>query len=228
VYPGQRVCRYCDTPDYRKAGCAACAAGTFSVIQLSKSIERHSVNDIGREIIKKASEGDLGAFEAIYKSTSSLVFNVALRICRSRADAEEVTQDVFMKALRGLKSFDFRSSFRTWMYRIAVNTAINKYNQTMRHVRLAVDIDSVVDHEALQTHESRPEFIDTGNRLKKFLDALQPEFKAVIVLREIEGLSYEEIAAVLRIPLNTVRSRLSRARETLIALGRQEALRHEL
>jgi RNA polymerase sigma-70 factor (ECF subfamily) len=175
------------------------------------------MNDIATGILEQASQGDINAFEEVYKATSSFVYNVALRITRNSADAEEVTQDVFMKVYRNLKGFQFRSAFKTWVYRITVNTAINRYRKSVRESKGRVDDDNIM--LSLPSASSTSESLnhnDNQARLNALLDVLSPEHKTCLILREIEGLSYQEIAETLRIPLNTVRSRLKRARQALL------------
>ena len=84
------------------------------------------MRDLPKDILIKASQGNMEAFEEIYGSSSDFVYNVAFRITNSREDAEEITQDVFLKIHRNLKNFQFRSSFKTWVYRITVNTVIGR------------------------------------------------------------------------------------------------------
>lgn len=175
------------------------------------------MNDIAADVLEKASRGDLEAFEQVYKSASGFVYNVALRIIRNSADAEEVAQEVFMKVYHSLKDFQFRSSFKTWVYRITVNTAINYYRKLAREGKDKVDYGSVI--ETLPGAGSTAEKAiqsDNETRLSALLGLLSPEHRACIVLREIEGLSYQEISASLKIPVNTVRSRLKRARQALL------------
>jgi RNA polymerase sigma-70 factor (ECF subfamily) len=175
------------------------------------------MEDIAIDILARAREGDIEAFEQVYKAASSFVYNVALKITRNSADAEEVTQDVFMKIYHNLKDFQFRSAFKTWVYRITVNTAINYYRKSIKKDSDRVDFDSTVGTVASGT--STVEDIiqnDNARRLDTLLNILNPDFKACLVLRELEGLSYQEIAAVLKIPVNTVRSRLKRARQALL------------
>lgn len=185
------------------------------------------MQDIPIEILKEAAEGDIEAFERLYRLTCGFVYNVALRVIRNCADAEEITQDVFMKVYHSLKDFHFHSSFRTWIYRITVNTAINRYRSTRREKKDRVDFDAVIDTVPV-AQSSEPDALaksDNQVRLNKLLEGLNPEYKVCIVLREIEGLSYKEIAASLNIPVNTVRSRLKRAREALLELrGGRDAL----
>ena len=175
------------------------------------------MNDIALDVLERASAGNMDAFEQIYKATSSFVYNVALRITRNNANAEEVTQDVFMKIYRNLKDFQFRSTFKTWVYRITVNTAINHYRKSNKEEKDRVDYDNII--ESLPDNRRALEGAnqsDNQARLNALLDRLSPEHKTCLILREIEGLSYQEIADVLKIPMNTVRSRLKRARQALL------------
>jgi RNA polymerase sigma-70 factor, ECF subfamily len=187
------------------------------------------MNDIARDILEKASQGDLEAFEQMYKSASGFVYNVALRIIRNSADAEEVTQDVFMKVYHSLKNFQFRSSFKTWVYRITVNTAINRYRKFAREEKDKMDYDGMI--ETLPGAGSTAEKAiqgDNETRLNALLELLSPEHRACLVLREIEGLNYQEIAASLNIPVNTVRSRLKRARLALLEKAGKDQVRDEV
>jgi len=173
--------------------------------------------DIPRDIVTRAASGDRAAFEEIYRLTSGFVYSVAFRIANNKADAEEVTQDVFMNIYRNLNSFEFRSSFKTWVYRITVNTAINKYRQASREKirRNAYEVETVrsgVSDKPLEFIEKE----SSEQRIASLLRELDSDQRACIVLREIEGLSYKELAKVLKININTVRSRLKRAREALI------------
>src|SRR5512135_2737749 len=156
------------------------------------------IQDISPDVLERASQGDLEAFEQVYKSASGFVYNVALRITRHAADAEEVTQDVFMKIYRCLKDFRFRSSFKTWVYRITANTAITYYRKSMREKMRRVDQEGLIESfpvggsaadAALQN--------DQEARLQALLGHLSPEHRSCLILREIEGLSYQEIAAAL-------------------------------
>ena len=175
------------------------------------------MQDIARDILERAFQGDMQAFERVYKDCSGFVYNVALRVTRNSADAEEVTQDVFMKVYRYLKSFRFRSAFKTWLYRITVNTAINRYRKSLREEKSRVDLGSAI--ESLPADSSAAEIAlhsDNEARLNALLDRLSLKYKTCLILREIQGLNYQEIAAALRIPVNTVRSRLKRARQALL------------
>ncbi|MBU1062280.1 MAG: sigma-70 family RNA polymerase sigma factor [Candidatus Omnitrophica bacterium] len=179
--------------------------------------------EIGRELIIKASEGDMNSFEEIYRLSSGFVYNIALRIANNAKDAEEITQEVFIKVFKNLKSFSFRASFNTWVYRIAVNAAINFKKRASKEENKRVDYESRLNTELVDKGKDHA----SESLVKFLLSNLSPEHRACIVLREMEGLSYEEISNVLRININTVRSRLKRARQKLVTL-RKEVVRNEL
>jgi len=188
------------------------------------------MQEIERNTIEMAAGGDIAAFEEIYKQCSSTVYTLAFGITRNRQDAEEATQDVFIKVFRGLKNFRFGSSFGTWIYRIAVNTAINLYHKRARRGAASLQYDEIKDAQPeapdMRQKEIRRE--DAAASVAAILENVSPEHRSCIMLREIEGLNYKEMAGTLKIPLNTVRSRLKRAREALIAYCRKEGIRYEL
>lgn len=180
-------------------------------------------NDISRELIEKARDGDMAAFEEIYTRTSGFVYNVAFQITRNRTEAEDVTQEVFIKMHRNLSQFRFASSCKTWLYRIAANTALSGGRKA---ARAAAGMEKL-KNEALLDQPGKPfpaeiEQADNERRVAELLEKLDLEQRACVVLRDLEGLSYKEVAEALAIPLNTVRSRLSRARETLLEFAKKE------
>lgn len=184
------------------------------------------MQDITEDILREASQGDLGCFKRIYNSAGGFVYNVALRVVGNKEDAEEVTQEVFLTVHRKLKEFRFQSSFKTWVYRIAVNQAINHAKKRDRNPTVEYDeeINAVSVHPRVGEHmeqEAKEKLVH------KLLNSLNPEQRACIVLRNIEGLSYDEIASSLAININTVRSRLKRAREAMMSFAK-EAVHHEL
>ena len=181
------------------------------------------MGDIDRNIILRAAQSDLDAFEVIYKEYFGLVSNTAFRIVSRREDAEEVTQDVFMNIYHNLKNFRFESSLKTWIYRITMNTAINHAKKSAKHrdtVEYTDALDASVDMEPLKEEINE-------STLNNLLETITADQKACIVLRSVEGLSYQQIAETLKIPVNTVRSRIKRARETLLA-KRKEVMKNEL
>lgn len=187
------------------------------------------MQDIPKDIITKASEGNMGAFEEIYKVASGFVYSVALRITNNPDDAQEVTQDVFIIIYKSLKKFRFRSSFKTWLYRVTVNTAINSYKKISKEMNRRDNYDIAVERQcASRTTEVALERKDNERVVASLLNILNPEQRVCIILREIEGLSYKEISEVLKININTVRSRLKRAREALLAYGKRGVVKNEL
>jgi len=177
------------------------------------------------ETIEQAAAGDVAAFEAIYRNLAGFVYAVALRTTRNEQDAQEVTQDVFMKLHQNLKDFRGESSLRTWVYRITVNEALNACRARNRHFRKRVEMDEQTLEQQVDPHtlEAGPD-VEPGvtRQLDKYLAVLNPDQRACLILRKIQGLSYEEIAAALNIPINTVRSRLKRAREALFDANKKE------
>ena len=178
------------------------------------------MQDIAKEVVAKAQTGDAGSFRVIYEETSGFVYNVALRIVKRRQDAEEVCQEVYLNIYRNLKSFHFKSSFKTWAYRIAVNAAINHLKKMSREESRRSEFNEELNYSAdLSVQKGAlSEKEEQAARVNLLLDVLNPEQKACVVLRNLEGLSYREIAEALQININTVRSRLKRAREKLLAL----------
>ncbi|MCK4463647.1 MAG: RNA polymerase sigma factor, partial [Candidatus Omnitrophica bacterium] len=132
---------------------------------------------------------------------------------------DEVTQDVFMKIYKNLKKFNSLSSLNTWIYRITVNTAINRLKAEKKHTASRIDYDPAV--QPVSQKEAVKNNIDSKEQISVLLNALNPDQRACVVLREIEGLNYKEIANALRININTVRTRLKRAREKLLAFAKK-------
>ena len=184
------------------------------------------MQEISDDIIIKAQEGDIGSFEAIYKATAGFVYNVAYRIVYNAQDAEEVTQEVFLNVHHKLKKFRLESSLKTWVYRIAVNCAINYSKKRTRErerkseYRGNLNPWQLLTDQAADNHRHK-EIIEI------FLKILNSDQRICVVLRSIEGLSYQQIAETLKISINTVRSRLKRAREKLLAM-RTEVISDEL
>lgn len=179
------------------------------------------MQDIAREILIKAGEGDLESFEAVYNAVSGFVYNVALRVVNNKEDAEEVTQEVFLLIYSELKKFRFESSFKTWVYRITANCAINFAKKMSKIRNKTMRYEDTPELETLSAgYRDKTVAIDTGEAVEKLLGVINPEQRACVVLRDIEGFSYVEIAKSLGININTVRSRLKRARERLLALNK--------
>ena len=186
------------------------------------------MEEVTESVIRRAAAGDVDAFEIIYRRYSRFVYNVAFRVVRTREAAEEVVQEVFMAVYRKLKDFRFRASLKTWLYRITVNTAVNTARKQSREQdRMRMYKDQMTAGEIFPGMEAAADKEYAEKTVRVLLGHLNPDQRACLVLRSIEGLSYQEIAETLKININTVRSRLKRARETLLAL-RKEVSQNEL
>ncbi|MBF0217564.1 MAG: RNA polymerase sigma factor [Candidatus Omnitrophica bacterium] len=173
--------------------------------------------NIPLELIEKAKAGDMRAFREIYDMTAGFVYAVSYRIMNNRMDAQEIAQDVFCKIHSSLASYRENISFKAWIYRITVNTAINYYHKVKRRRGREIDIEEVVETAGVGPEvEKNLDKEDKERKVQKLLSKLTPDHRAAIVLREIEGLSYEEMAQTLGININTVRTRLKRARTCLV------------
>ncbi|HOD11962.1 MAG TPA: sigma-70 family RNA polymerase sigma factor [Candidatus Omnitrophota bacterium] len=180
--------------------------------------------DIARETIERAARNDMAAFKEIYQAASPFVYSLALRIVPNSADAQEVTQDVFIKIYHHLSSFRFSSAFKTWIYRITVNTAINYHRKYAKEKQRRVNNEHVLDLASSSSSSDEKALQgDHEAQLNMLLGSLTLEHRACIVLREIEGLNYQQMASALSIPVNTVRSRLKRARQALLQAARKES-----
>lgn len=173
------------------------------------------IQEIPNELLRTAAQGDIDACEEIYKAASGFVYNVALRVTTNPDDAMEATQEAFIRIFKSLGEFKFRSSFKTWVYRIAVNTALNarkkETNFRSRHAEL--DENMAAGDDPVKANVEKNGNEETVSRLLK---ALNPDQRACVVLREMQGMDYAEIARTLNININTVRSRLKRAREIMM------------
>jgi len=188
----------------------------------------NAMDNITENMIIAASEGSTEAFESIYNAYSGFVYNVAFRVVNNSDEAQEVTQEVFLTVYRKLKGFKFKSALKTWVYRIAVNMAIDyarkrsrEQDQTVQY-KNSKKLNNSIDPVGEEIEREQQE-----KTISTLLESLTPDQRVCIVLRSIEDLSYQEIAESLNININTVRSRLKRAREKLIAL-RKEMVKNEM
>jgi RNA polymerase sigma-70 factor, ECF subfamily len=171
------------------------------------------------DLIRRFKDGDRSAFEAIVLHYQDRIYNLCLYMLKDTEDAREAAQDAFIKAYRNLKDFQPRAALYTWLYRITVNTCLDYRRKTPVEAFRGDDVLG-----ALASNEPSPERLtesrETADAIQRALQELSKELRVAIVLREIEGLSYEEIAEVLRISVGTVKSRIARAREALRTLLR--------
>jgi RNA polymerase sigma-70 factor, ECF subfamily len=166
------------------------------------------------ELITRFKGGDLSGFEELVRKYQDKVYNLCRYMIQDPHDAQDAAQDVFLKAYQNLKAFKPDASLYTWLYRIAVNTCLD-YKKKSRPEQ--AEDESVIDDLASTelSPEQRYQSKEIGQAIQLALQKLPEALRAAIVLKEIEELSYEEIAAVLDTSLGTVKSRISRAREEL-------------
>ena len=174
------------------------------------------------ELVKRVQKGDKTAFDLLVLKYQQKIANLISRYVRDTAEIQDVSQEAFIKAYRGLANFRGDSAFYTWLYRIAINTAKNHLvSQGRRTTNYAVDAQEAEQYEGAQAlHEqASPERELLTNEIqevvRKTIDELPQELKTAITLREFEGISYEEIAEIMECPIGTVRSRIFRAREAI-------------
>lgn len=168
-------------------------------------------------LVARAKKGDGEAFGELVRFYEKFVYNTAYAFLFSADDAFDVSQDAFIKAWRGINNFKGDSAFSTWLYRIVVNTAKDAISRRGKRRELS-STDSegeIIDAPAPDTPEA--EYIKKESREELFqaIDTLDEDAREIIILRELDGLSYEEIATLLGLELGTVKSRLSRARAKL-------------
>lgn len=171
-----------------------------------------------QELVLAARRGDDSAFEELVRAYEKKVYHLALRMCLDQEDAFEIAQEAFLSAWRGLKFFRGDSSFSTWLYRLTSNAAIDY----LRRKRRQGEGPSLDDEETFidppdpgPSPQRRAENRELREALDRGLRELSPEHRQVLLLRELQGLSYEEIAGALDLDLGTVKSRIARARDKL-------------
>ncbi len=179
--------------------------------------------EVDQQLVERVQRGDKHAFDLLVTKYQRKLGRLISRFVKDPAEAEDVTQDAFIKAYRALASFRGDSAFYTWLYRIGINTAKNHLLANKRRPPTSTPFDSE-DSESFEEASLLREVTTPENELmsKQVVDVVQsslqqlPEdLRSALTLREIEGLSYEEIATVMNCPIGTVRSRIFRAREAV-------------
>lgn len=174
-------------------------------------------------LVRRVQAGDRSAFDLLVLKYQHKVVKLVMRYTRDPADAEDIAQEAFIKAYRALPQFRGDSAFYTWLYRIAINTAKNALVARGRSP-LSVNMDAQDDDDGNDllnrlrdpdTPEGLALTDEIRHTVNAAIDALPEDLRTAIVLRELEGLSYEEIAAAMECPIGTVRSRIFRAREAI-------------
>jgi len=182
-----------------------------------------SERDIDQQLVERAQRGDKRAFELLVEKYQRKLARLVSRLVRDAGEVEDVTQEAFVKAYRALPSFRGDSAFYTWLYRIGINTAKNYLVAMGRRAPTSTEVEA----EAAEGFESgellrdinTPESLlltkEIASTVNAAIEALPEELRGAIQLRELEGMSYEEIAKLMDCPVGTVRSRIFRAREAV-------------
>ena len=175
-----------------------------------------------KELVKRVQKGDKGAFDLLVLKYEQKIVNLVMRYVRDPEQALDISQEAFIKAYRALPRFRGDSAFYTWLYRIAVNTAKN-YLAAQRRRPMDIELD-LQDQEQYGLHAKlketdTPEGVTASHELQETLEraiaALPDDLRTAIILRELDGMSYEEIAQTMDCPVGTVRSRIFRARDAI-------------
>ena len=185
-------------------------------------VEQQTLDD--RALVIACQEGDRDAFSTLVVRYQEAVLNLAYRRLGDRELALDVAQEVFIKAYKGLPKFEGESKFFTWIYRITLNEAVSAHRKTARHKR-ALSLDAQrTDGEGARLGEPADDragptdaaaSLDDQALVQESIADLDDEFAQPLILRDLEGLSYQEVSDVLQIPLGSVKSRIHRARQTL-------------
>lgn len=187
-----------------------------------------TASDTDQQLVQRAQRGDLRAFDLLVLKYQGRIGALVSRYIADAGEVEDVTQEAFIKAYRALGKFRGDSAFYTWLYRIAANAAKNHLVAKGRRPGADATIEDAeaFDDGGLVSETSSPEAMAMGDELaavvEQSLQALPEELRAALTLRELEGLSYDDIAEVLGCPVGTVRSRIFRAREAIDEQVRQQ------
>ena len=186
-------------------------------------------NDIDSVLIEKVKKGNKGAFNFLVNKYYPRVYASLFSFTKSKEDSEDLAQQTFIKAWQQIESFRGDSAFFTWIYRIAINLAKNfvvsssykkqKANTSIQDV--AIEITSYENIESVLTHNQ------SMQEIKDFIKTMPESLKTAFTLRESEGKSYEEISIITNTPIGTVRSRIFRARESIIEFMQKELMNNE-
>ncbi len=177
---------------------------------------------IDRELVLRVQQGDKSAYDHLVRKYQHKIIQIVNRYVKDPSEAQDVAQESFIKAYRALNNFRGDSAFYTWLYRIAINTAKNYLvSRARRHSQYEVDVQeaeqigNIPQLRSLETPEQQLFNEEIIAAIKSAIDKLPEEMRMAIMLREFEGLSYEEIAKAMDCPVGTVRSRIFRAREAI-------------
>jgi RNA polymerase sigma-70 factor, ECF subfamily len=170
-------------------------------------------------VLRKAQRGDERAFSIIVRAYETPVFNYVLRLVGDRALAEDLTQEVFLRVYQGLPKFSLRCKFTTWLFQVTKNRVLDELRASERRPRHLVALDDIAPLEVMDAPIERGETVDA---LWRAIEALSTDLKMALLLRDVAGLSYTEIADALEVTLATVKWRIYKGREDVaLALARE-------
>nr|WP_068555001.1 sigma-70 family RNA polymerase sigma factor [Thermotalea metallivorans]KXG77098.1 ECF RNA polymerase sigma-E factor [Thermotalea metallivorans] len=181
------------------------------------------MHDHENNLIEKSKQGDVESFETLIREYQTVAFNIAFRMLGNMEDANDVTQEALIKVYKSIKTFHGQSSFSTWLYRIVTNTCLDELRKRKRqkaysyHHPIETE-DGEIERDMEDYGNSTEEIVERKETIKSIQDAinaLPEQHKTVIVLRDIRGFNYEQIAEILDCPQGTIKSRISRARISL-------------
>jgi RNA polymerase sigma-70 factor (ECF subfamily) len=169
-------------------------------------------------LVERFLGGDIAAFDSLVLRHQERIMNLCFRMMGDHDDAKDCAQDTFIKVFRSLGGFRFESAFSTWLYRIAVNTCKNRLASSRERKRLTATQAEFADPPSpFSTPEEEMEKREREGELQRAIGALREDFRTLVVLRDVEGLSYEDVSRITGLALGTVKSKLARARERLRA-----------
>jgi RNA polymerase sigma-70 factor (ECF subfamily) len=174
-------------------------------------------------LIRKAKNGDIHAFENLIENHRKRVYNIAFKMLHNQEDAYDITQEVFIRVFKSMKEFREEASFSTWIYRITKNACLDELRKRKNKATVSMDEDLETEDGTIkrQVEDCSPgpdalyESMELRDIVRTAIGHLSDEHKFVIILRDLQGFSYEEIAKVLECPEGTVKSRINRARKAL-------------
>lgn len=169
-------------------------------------------------LLRRACKGDVQAFEELMQSHESRIYAIALRMMGNREDAQDCAQEAMVRIYRAMGSFKGQSALATWIYRITMNTCLDELRR--RKARKVTSLDSLVDNgwsptDNGDTPEEHGLRVEKQNALNQAIQSLPDDMRAAIILRDVKGYSYDEIASILDANVGTIKSRISRGREKL-------------
>lgn len=189
------------------------------------------------QLIKEAKKGNVEAFEELIKQSQKRVFNIAYKMMGNYDDANELAQEAFIKAYKSIKKFKGNSLFSTWIYRITTNVCLDELRR--RRNKKTISLDEEIKYNdgeikwQIKDESPGPEKIFGEKEFKRlvnqYIESLPVDYKTVIILRDIQGFTYKEIAEILNSPEGTIKSRINRARKALrdILKDKKELLNKE-